>query len=100
MAAEPCRGTLFCAYSLLLFRQGKLTTHREEANSKNPNLQDLLSAEVHGLCPKLLDLLKHIGSPAAGKRESSHCKGLRTLTEFPMSASGSSQQSLAWFLGI
>uniref|UniRef100_A0A8I6AIT8 Misato mitochondrial distribution and morphology regulator 1 n=1 Tax=Rattus norvegicus TaxID=10116 RepID=A0A8I6AIT8_RAT len=25
--------------------QGKLTTHREEANSKNPNLQDLLSAE-------------------------------------------------------
>lgn len=39
-------GHFFPASSPLFFRQGKLTTHREEEYPKNPNLQDLLSAEV------------------------------------------------------
>ena len=61
-AGELCRGML-SVLNLYSVRQGKLTTHREEAHPKNPNLQDLLSAEVmDGLCPGPLTCRKHSGS--------------------------------------
>lgn len=50
-AGESIKRTFFFTPSPLFFRQGKLTTHREEKHPKNPNLQDLLSAEVMGSLP-------------------------------------------------
>lgn len=57
--------------NLYSFRQGKLTTHREEAHPKNPNLQDLLSAEVM-MMDGALSQAQWLSN--SEQRVSSHCK--------------------------
>lgn len=61
-------------WSPISFRQGKLTTHKEEPHPKNPYLQDLLSAEVRASARSFQTRHSHQGPRDRGFE--SHTLGL------------------------